>query len=52
MSYTLLIDSNAIQNIQKGIDYYDEQQIGLGVKFEAEIIITPPSPTQSPSRSA
>lgn len=34
MSYAIVIDSRAIQDIQKAIDYYDEQQSGLGQKFE------------------
>lgn len=34
MSFTIDIDPKAIQDIQKAIEYYDEQQIGLGEKFE------------------
>lgn len=34
MDYTLIIDPRAIQDIQKAIDYYDEQQPGLGLRFE------------------
>jgi hypothetical protein len=34
VAYTINIDSNAILDIQKAIDYYDEQQLGLGKKFE------------------
>ena len=37
MSFTVLIDPRAIQDIQEAIDYYDNQQIGLGKKFENEL---------------
>ena len=37
MAYTLIIDPIAIQDIQKAIDYYDEQQPGLGKRFEAAL---------------
>ena len=35
MKFTLELDPRAIQDIQEAIDYYDEQLIGLGEKFEA-----------------
>lgn len=34
MAFTLLIDPRAIQDIHDVIDYYDNQQTGLGGKFE------------------
>lgn len=34
MAYTIAIDSRAIRDIQRAIDYYDEQQRGLGKQFE------------------
>lgn len=34
MSYSIEIAPGAIQDIQEAIDYYEEQQIGLGEKFE------------------
>lgn len=34
MPYSIDIDPRAIKDIQLAIDYYDEQQIGLGEKFE------------------
>jgi hypothetical protein len=37
MIYSLVIDPRAIQEIQQAIDYYDEQQTGLGEKFEAAL---------------
>ncbi len=35
MAFTLVIDPRAIRDIQEAIDYYDEQQAGLGKRFEA-----------------
>ncbi|NBR14503.1 MAG: type II toxin-antitoxin system RelE/ParE family toxin [Crocinitomicaceae bacterium] len=35
MKFTLELDPRAIQDIQEAIDYYDEQLVGLGEKFEA-----------------
>lgn len=35
MKFTLELDPRAINDIQEAIDYYDEQLIGLGEKFEA-----------------
>jgi toxin ParE1/3/4 len=35
MKFTLELDPRAIQDIQEAIDYYDEQVLGLGEKFEA-----------------
>jgi len=37
MAFTLFIDMRAISGIQEAIDYYDEQQTGLGKRFEAEL---------------
>ena len=37
MAYSLVIDPNAIQDIQQAIDYYDEQQTGLGKRFESAL---------------
>ncbi len=34
MPYDIFIEPLALQDIQKAIDYYDEQQIGLGDTFE------------------
>jgi hypothetical protein len=35
VAFTVVIDHCAIQDIQKAIDYYDEQQAGLGKTFES-----------------
>lgn len=37
MAFTLVIDPRAIQDIQEAIDYYEEQQAGLGKRFEAAL---------------
>lgn len=37
MGYTIFIDPRAIQDIQEAINYYDNQQAGLGKKFEREL---------------
>jgi toxin ParE1/3/4 len=37
MSYTILIDPRALQDIQDAVSYYDDQQVGLGVEFENEL---------------
>ena len=37
MAYTLVLDPRAIRDIQKAIDYYDEQRPGLGKRFEAAL---------------
>lgn len=34
MAYNIALDPAAILDLQKAIDYYDEQQPGLGKKFE------------------
>ncbi|VAX34920.1 hypothetical protein MNBD_UNCLBAC01-1442, partial [hydrothermal vent metagenome] len=34
MPFDISIEPLALQDIQKEIDYYDEQQIGLGHTFE------------------
>ena len=37
MAYNIVIEPIALQDIQQAIDYYDDQQIGLGEKFEATL---------------
>lgn len=37
MAYNIDLDSVAILDLQKAIDYYDQQQPGLGKKFEITI---------------
>lgn len=37
MAFMLVIDPRAIKDIQGAIDYYDEQQAGLGLRFEAAV---------------
>lgn len=37
MTYTITIDHRAIEDIQKAIDYYDNQQVGLGEYFESSL---------------
>lgn len=37
MAYNVVIEPVALQDIQQGIDYYDDQQIGLGEKFEVAV---------------
>lgn len=37
MAYSVVIEPVALQDIQQGIDFYDEQQIGLGEKFEVAV---------------
>ena len=37
MNFTILIDARAIQDIQEAINYYNNQQIGLGKKFENKL---------------
>ncbi len=34
MSYSVLVDSRAIHDIQEAIDQYETQKSGLGVRFE------------------
>ncbi|SMO63492.1 hypothetical protein [Gracilimonas mengyeensis] len=34
MAFKAVLDPRAMQDIQKAIDYYDEQQTGLGEVFE------------------
>lgn len=34
MTYDIIISSDALQDIQQAINYYDDQQAGLGKKFE------------------
>jgi len=37
MLFTILIDPRALQDIQDAVSYYDDQQVGLGAKFENEL---------------
>ncbi|MEQ8909133.1 MAG: type II toxin-antitoxin system RelE/ParE family toxin [Vicingaceae bacterium] len=37
MAFSVVIDPNAILDIQEAIDYYDEQLVGLGEKFEVNL---------------
>lgn len=37
MGFTVSIDPRAILDIQEAINYYDNQQVGLGRKFEREL---------------
>ena len=37
MPFTIVIEPDALTDIQQAIDFYDDQQIGLGAKFEAAI---------------
>lgn len=37
MNFIILIDPRASQDVQEAINYYDNQQIGLGKKFESEL---------------
>jgi toxin ParE1/3/4 len=32
--YNVLVENRAVDDIQDGIDYYDDQLVGLGNKFE------------------
>ena len=34
MAYSIVIDPRAIKDIQEAIDYYEEQQPGIGERFE------------------
>ncbi len=34
MAFTLVIDPMALRDVQDAIDYYDDQQAGLGKGFE------------------
>jgi plasmid stabilization system protein ParE len=37
MGFVLSLDPRAIHDIQEAINYYDNQQVGLGRKFEREL---------------
>ena len=37
MPFSVVIEQRALNDIQKAIDYYDEQQAGLGSKFNTVI---------------
>lgn len=33
MAFNVVIETRALKDVQKAIDYYDEQRVGLGEKF-------------------
>lgn len=37
MGYSILLDPRAVQEIREAMDYYNEQQAGLGQRFETEL---------------
>lgn len=37
MKFRVVIEPRALADIQEAIDYYDEQQIGLGKKFNSAV---------------
>ncbi len=37
MLFTILIDPRALKDIQEAINYFDNQQVGLGARFEHEL---------------
>ncbi|MBW6483704.1 MAG: type II toxin-antitoxin system RelE/ParE family toxin [Vicingaceae bacterium] len=37
MSFIVVVEKRALKDAQKAIDYYDEQRIGLGEKFNAAL---------------
>ncbi len=37
MLFSIAILSSGLSDIQKAIDYYEEQQIGISQKFESEL---------------
>lgn len=37
MNFLILIDPRATKDVQEAINYYDNQQIGLGKRFEKEL---------------
>ena len=37
MAFKILIHVEAMDDIQQGIDYYNQQQKGLGIKFHAAV---------------
>jgi toxin ParE1/3/4 len=37
MPFTIVIEKRALKDAQKAIDYYDEQAIGLGKKFNTAL---------------
>ncbi|MCF8257574.1 MAG: type II toxin-antitoxin system RelE/ParE family toxin [Flavobacteriales bacterium] len=37
MEFEVIILATALADVQDAVDYYDEQSIGLGEKFEAEL---------------
>lgn len=37
MSFNIIIEKRALNDVQNAIDYYDEQSIGLGKKFNSAL---------------
>lgn len=37
MEYTIVFQPRAVSELQDSIDYYDEQQVGLGEEFYIEL---------------
>ncbi|MDR9408860.1 MAG: hypothetical protein RI573_08440 [Balneolaceae bacterium] len=37
MSFSIFLDPRAVEDIQESIDYYEEQEIGLGKRFEEHL---------------
>lgn len=37
MAFSILLDPRAIEDIQESIDYYEEQETGLGKRFEKHL---------------
>jgi toxin ParE1/3/4 len=48
MAYKIKIEADALQDIQQGINYYNELQPGLGRKFFAEVKASFNSLTNNP----
>lgn len=37
MAYAVVIDPRALRDVQEAIDFYDDQQVGLGKRFETAL---------------
>lgn len=37
MAFTIVLDPRAVRDIQESIDYYEEQKLGLGKRFEKHV---------------
>ena len=48
MKFRILLDPRAVVEVQEAIDYYEEQLIGLGKKFELELNINIKSLAKNP----